>query len=613
MPRIEEASMDEQAEKKASAGLAEEAQAAVEVGLGPQVWMMVQAFWGSPQRTKILLLGVALVIIIGATAFAQIRLNAWNQPFYDAIQRKDLDEFLRQLIVFAVIAGVLLCLNVAQTWAREKTKLKLREGLVRDLFDEWLEPKRAFRLASAGDIGSNPDQRIHEDARHLTELTTELGVGLLQSTLLLLSFVGVLWMLSANVTFHWHGEAFGIPGYMVWAALFYAGTASWLSWRVGRPLIQLQADRYAREAELRYALVRLNEHVDSVALQGGEADEKGRLNYELNRVLAVMQRIVGGLTQLTWVTAGYGWFTIIAPILVAAPGYFGGDLSFGAMMVTVGAFFQVQQSLRWFIDNFSTIADWRATLLRVANFREAVTTLDGIGKTASRIEFGEAEDDHFVIERLEIASPTGCTMLSERHVTIKPGERVLIVGEPGAGKTILFRALAGLWPWGAGRIALPKGDRVTYVPRQPYVPPGTLRAALSYPAPESAYADADIVAALEGCGLGHLAGSLDRSARWDRELTDDELQCLVLARLVLIKPRWLVIDEVLDALDDDVRERMMVMLRDKLPETAIINIGRQQRDHFFARVLHLVKDSAGRRFQRRIAAMPRPRVVAAAQ
>jgi vitamin B12/bleomycin/antimicrobial peptide transport system ATP-binding/permease protein len=603
--------MVDRADKKAGTGLAEEAQAAAEAGLGPQAWMMVRAFWASPQRNKLLLLGVALVIVISATAFAQIRLNAWNQPFYDAIQRKDLDEFLRQLIVFAVIAGVLLCLNVAQTWLREKTKLKLREGLVRDLFDEWLEPRRAFRLASAGEIGSNPDQRIHEDARHLTELATELGVGLLQSTLLLLSFIGVLWMLSANVTFHWHGESFEIPGYMVWAALFYAGTASWLSWRVGRPLIQLQADRYAREAELRFALVRLNEHVDSVALQGGEADEKGRLNFELNRVLAVMQRIVNGLTRLTWITAGYGWFTIIAPILVAAPGYFGGDLSFGAMMVTVGAFFQVQQSLRWFIDNFSTIADWRATLLRVASFREAVTTLDHIGKTASRIEFGEAEEGRFIIERLEIASPTGCTMLSERHVTIKPGERVLIVGEPGTGKTILFRALAGLWPWGAGRIALPKGEHVTYVPRQPYVPPGTLRSALSYPAPESAYEDAALVAALESCGLAHLAGSLDRSARWDRELNDDEQQCLVFARLPLIKPRWLVIDEVLDALDDEVRERMMAMLRDKLPEAAIIYIGRQQRDHFFTRVLHLVKDTAGRRFHRRVAAPVAQRAVAA--
>jgi vitamin B12/bleomycin/antimicrobial peptide transport system ATP-binding/permease protein len=604
--------MNDEAEKKAGGGLAEEAEAAVEAGLGPQAWMMVRAFWASPQRNKLLLLGVALVIVIGATAFAQIRLNAWNQPFYDAIQRKELDEFLQQLIVFAVIAGVLLCLNVAQTWLREKTKLKLREGLVRDLFDEWLEPRRAFQLSSAGEIGTNPDQRIHEDARHLTELTTELGVGLLQSTLLLLSFIGVLWMLSANVTFHWHGQSFGIPGYMVWAALFYAGTASWLSWRVGRPLIQLQADRYAREAELRFALVRLNEHVDSVALQGGEADEKGRLNFELNRVLAVMQRIVNGLTRLTWITAGYGWFTIIAPIVVAAPGYFGGDLSFGAMMVTVGAFFQVQQSLRWFIDNFSTIADWRATLLRVASFREAVTTLDQVGKTASRIEFGEAEEGRFIIERLEIASPTGCTMLSERHVMIKPGERVLIVGEPGAGKTILFRALAGLWPWGAGRIALPKGEQVTYVPRRPYVPPGTLRSALSYPAPESAYADAALVAALERCGLGHLAGSLDRSARWDRELTDDEQQCLVFARLPLIKPRWLVIDEALDALDDDARERMMVMLRETLPEAAIIYIGRQQRDHFFTRVLHLVKDVAGRRFHRRVAAALPQRAVAAA-
>jgi putative ATP-binding cassette transporter len=604
--------MNEQADKTVGEGLAEGAQAAVEAGLGPQAWMMVRAFWASPQRNKLLLLGAALVIVIGATAFAQIRLNAWNQPFYDALQRKDLAEFLHQLVVFVVIAGVLLALNVAQTWLREWTKVKLREGLTRDLFDEWLAPRRAFRLASAGEIGANPDQRIHEDTRHLTELATELGVGLLQATLLLLSFIGVLWVLSASVTFHWRGDSFTIPGYMVWAALFYAGTASWLSWRVGRPLIHLQTDRYAREAELRFALVRLNEHVDSVALQGGEDDEKARLNFELDRVLAVMRRIVGGLTRLTWITAGYGWFTIIAPILVAAPGYFGGDLSFGGLMMTVGAFIQVQQSLRWFIDNFSTIADWRATLLRVASFREAVTTLDHIGKTASRIEFGEADERRFIIEGLEIASPTGCTMLSEQHVAIQPGERVLIVGEPGAGKTILFRALAGLWPWGAGRIALPKDEHVTYVPRQPYVPPGTLRSALSYPAPENAYEDAALVAALTRAGLGHLAGSLDRSARWDRELTDDEQQYLVFGRLPLLKPRWLVIDEALDALDDDGRERMMAMLRETLPDAAIINIGRAQRDHFFARVLHLVKDPGGRRFPRRVAAALSQRAVAAA-
>ena len=396
--------------------------------LTPQMLMMFRAFLASPQRTKLLLLGVALVAVIGATAFGQVRLNAWNQPFYDALAHKDLREFLDQLMVFGVIAGGLLVLNVAQAWLNQTTKVKLREGLVRDLFDEWLKPRRAFHLVNAGEMGTNPDQRIHEDARHLTELTTDLGIGLLQSSLLLGSFIGVLWILSRNVTFHVSGRSFAIPGYMVWCALLYAGTASWLSWRVGRPLIELNSERYAREADLRFALVRLNEHSDSVALYGGEQDEKQRLTIELENVLRVMRRIVSASTRLTWVTAGYGWFTIIAPIVVASPGYFGGDLSFGALMMVVGAFIQVQQALRWFIDNFSTIADWRATLLRIASFRETVVTMDRLGATENRIEFVEATGGTITFENLEVATPKGCTTLSERHVEIAPGERVLIVG-----------------------------------------------------------------------------------------------------------------------------------------------------------------------------------------
>jgi vitamin B12/bleomycin/antimicrobial peptide transport system ATP-binding/permease protein len=352
----------------------------------------------------------------------------------------------------------------------------------------------------------------------------------------------------------------------------YAGTASWLSWRVGRPLIQLNSIRYAREADLRFALVRLNEHSDSVALYGGEQDEKRRVTAELKNVLHAMRGIVSATTRLTWVTAGYGWFTIIAPIVVASPGYFGGDLSFGALMMAVGAFVQVQQALRWFIDNFSTIADWRATLLRIASFREAVVMIDRLGATENRIEFVEAAGETISFENLEIATPKGCTTLSERHVEIAPGERVLIVGDSGSGKTMLFRAIAGLWPWGSGRIALPLSNSVMFVPRHPYVPLGTLRAAIVYPSPETAYTDEQIMAALQSAGLNRLSSSLDRIARWDRELTDDEQQCLVFTRLLLRKPRWVVIDEALHALEDDAHQRMISLFREELKGAAVINI-----------------------------------------
>ena len=460
-----------------------------------------------------------------------------------------------------------------------------------------LDTRRAFRLTYAGEIGANPDQHIHEDARHLTELSTDLGIGLLQSSLLLGSFIGVLWILSGNVVFHLSGRSFAIPGYMVWCALVYTGTASWISWLIGRPLAQLYAAHYAQEAELRFALVRLNEHIDSVLLYGGEEGEKQHLITELNDVLRIMWRIVGATTRLTWITAGYGWSTIIAPILIAAPGYFGGHLSFGALMMAVGAFIQVQQSLRWFIDNFSTIADWRATLQRVAGFREAVINMDRVGASETHIEFVKVPGNKVTFEKLEIATPTGCTMLSEQYVEIALGDRVVIVGAPGTGKTLLFRAIAGLWPWGSGRVALPSTDGVMFVPRQPYVPLGKLRAALAYPSPETAFKDEELAAMLQRAGLERLSSSLDQIARWDKELTDEEQQYLVLARVLLHKPRLVVIDEALDPLDDDARNRVLGLLNDELKDAGIINIGRTETEsHFFTRVLHLVKDPQGRCF-----------------
>ncbi len=531
-------------------------ESAAQDSLLSEVMGMASVFWTSRQCNRLLMMAAALIAVVGATAYAQVKLNAWNRPFYNALTRKDMPAFVEQIGVFAVLAGILLVLNVAQTWLNQRSKVVLREGLVNDLLNEWLSPRRAFRLSNSGAMGANPDQRVQADAQHLTDLTTELGIGLLQSTLLLLLFIGVLWGLSRGMFLPFAGHKFAPPGYMVWCALLYAGAASYLSWRVGRPLIALDADHYAREAELRFGLVRVSEEIEGITLYSGEADEKRRLDAIFETVLDISRRIVGAVTRLTWVTAGYGWFTIVAPILVAAPGYLSSDMTFGELMMLVGAFNQVQTSLRWFVDNFSSIADWRATHLRVASFRRTILTMDKLGLTASRIAFDAGDGLSIRIDDLRVTTPSGCVMLSEPHLELKPGEHVLIVGERGAGKTLLFRAIVGLWPWGSGHITRPARQSIAFIPTHAYVPPGVLRSSITYPRAADTANDAAIAKALASVGLDRLEPMLGKAGRWDRELNDDEKQRIAFARVILQRPQWVVIDNALDLVDPVSRRRI---------------------------------------------------------
>ena len=576
---------------------AAEAEERANARLMPQLLIMARALWASPVRNTLFIFWGSIFLVVAATAYGQIRLNNWNQPFYDALSHRDFAQFLQQLGVFGVIAGALLVLNVGQRWLGETLKIKLRQGLVLDLIQNWLKPGRAFRLTNAGPMGVNPDQRMHEDARHLTELSTDLGIGLLQSSILLASFVKVLWGLSNNFAFHFDGRQIVIPGYMVWAAVVYSGSASLLSYWVGRSLVNRNADRYAREADLRFSLVRVNEHIDAIALSAGEPDEERRIELDLKNVLAATARLVTGLTNLTWITAGYGWFTLVAPILVAAPLYFAGNLTFGGLMLASGAFMQVQSSLRWFVDNFSTIADWRATLLRVAGFRRAVIETDVMHHVENRIAYSAGPAGEFDVDDLRISSPSGCTLLKEEKVQIKRGERVLIVGESGTGKTLLFRALAGLWPWGSGKVTHPADEEILYMPRTPYFPPGTLREVLAYPKPTSAFETEACSNALTRVGLSRLTPQLDSAERWDRDLNEDEMHALALARVITHKAPWVLIDEILDSLDDAWLERAIDIFAKDLAQSAIIYIGRSDAHHVFTRVLHLIMDPTAKKLK----------------
>jgi putative ATP-binding cassette transporter len=575
-----------------SALLAAELAAARQAGLRQQLGSLLRALRASPVGKALQWLAVGIVVIVLATAYGQIRLNAWNKAFFDALSRRDFGDFMLQLGVFLLIAGALLILNVAQKWLVETLKLRLREGLVRDLVGHWMVPRRAFWLAHAGAMGVNPDQRMSEDAHNLCNLSADLAVGLLQATILFLSFAGILWVLSNDFSFRIGGADYAVPGFMLWAAILYAALGSLLSYWVGRSLIGRNSERYAREADLRFALVRINEHLDGISLASGEADEKRRVEFYLADVLTAMRRLVRGLTNLTWVTASFGWFTTVAPILVAAPLFFSGKISFGGLMAAAAAFTQAQSSLRWFVDNFSIIADWRATLLRVANFRQALTANIEQADFESRIRYDSGEPGRMLIEDLQVESPAGRDRLQEARVVIEAGERVLIVADSGTGKTLLFRALAGLWPWGAGRVSSPAGEAIAYMPRgTPYLPSGSLREVLAYPATTASYADVAFVTALLRLGLDRLVPLLDATRRWDRELSQDEQLSLAFARILLQAPPWLLIDDALGSLDEEAAARVADVFSTELAHTGIIHIGGavQGREALFSRVLHLVK------------------------
>jgi vitamin B12/bleomycin/antimicrobial peptide transport system ATP-binding/permease protein len=559
-----------------------------------QLSSLLRALATSPYRRRLGLLGAGIVLVICANSVGQIRLNAWQGAFFDAIEQRDLAGFGTQLLVFGLVVSALLVLVVAQTWLREMIQVRLREWLTHDLLDRWLAPKRAYLLGHAGEIGANPDQRVHEDTRHLVDLSTNLAVGLLQGTLLLVSFIGVLWVLSAHVVFVVGAHSFSIPGYMVWCALAYAIGGSWLAWRVGRPLIPLNAARYAREAELRFALVRVSECAEGIALHGGEADERRILDGTVGHVVTAMRSLAGRLARLTWVTSGHGWLGIVTPILVAAPGYFGGSLSFGGLMMVIGAFNQVQQSLRWFVEHFDQIADWRATLLRVMALREALAADDMPGGEPGGIGLRDHAHGHLEFENLCVATGGARAILDPARVEVAAGERVLIIAERGSDKSTLFRAMAGLWPWGAGTIHLPPRRSMMFMPQRPYLPLGSLHAAVSYPAEPERFESAEVGAALERVGLDYLVPSLEREQRWDKDLSLDEQQRLAFARLLLHQPRWVLLDDAMGALEEDHRRLILSIFEDELAEAAVISIGRSPAHNgFYSRILHYRRLSEG--------------------
>jgi len=561
-------------------------------------WQITRRWLTAPDRGNARVLIIGLVILTVAQVIIQIRFNAWNRDFFNALETRNGIEFRDQIMIFVGLAVLSMSCAVYQLYVKQLIQLSWRGWLTQHLLESWLRDGRHYQLEMAGEGADNPDQRIAEDVRVATELAVDFAAGLLTSVLMLTAFIGILWTLSGALNFTAMNTEIEIPGYMVWVALAYALVGTTATWIVGRPLVRLNVARSTAEAEFRFGLTRARESSEGIALIHGETDERRGLAQTFTGVVHAVRGLMRSQRNLMWLTTAYGTFSMIFPTVVASPAYFAGAITLGGLMQIVAAFGQVQGSLNWFVDNFPRIAEWRSAVSRIVVFGDVIEELDTLvaDPTQPTISIREGTADRLIFRNLEVAFSNGTTVIADASAEIAAGERVLIQGESGTGKSTLFRAIGGLWPWGAGEIETPPRETMMFMPQRPYLPLGTLRGALAYPAAPDAFDAEQLAGALSRVGLGQLAPQLDEEGRWDRTLSLGEQQRLAFARLLLHAPRWIFMDEATAALDEANQDAMMQLVIDELPDAALVSIGhRPGLETFHTRTVKLVRAPGGAR------------------
>ena len=534
-------------------------------------WTLIRPYWFSEDRWAGRGLLVAVVALNLFGVYITVLLSQWYNVFYNAIQDKDFAAFSRLLLKFSWLAGLALVAAVYQLYLNQMLQIRWRRWLTERYLGAWLADDAYYRMQLTSGETDNPDQRIADDLRLFVAGALSLSIGGLRAVVTLVSFLGILWGLSGPLTLP-IGAGVAVPGYMVWAALLYAIAGTWLAHLIGRPLVRLNFDQQRYEADFRFTLVRFRENTEGVALYGGEADELRSFRDRFASVVRNWWDIMRRQKRLSWFTYGYGQAAVIFPFLVAAPRYFRGEIPLGGLMQTAQAFGQVQESLSFIITAYTDIAGWRAVVLRLLGFERALARVraDAAGEG---VRHGTGAASALTLDRVSLALPGGRPLIEGASFDIQPGDTALISGPTGVGKSTLFRAIAGIWPFGRGEIRLPREGRVLFLPQKPYLPIGTLREVVSYPTPPDGLGDAALREALHVVGLPDLAGRLDETAHWALSLSPGEQQRIAFARALVQKPEWLFLDEATSAVDEETEAHLYSLLRERLPGTALVSVG----------------------------------------
>ncbi len=529
-------------------------------------------YWRSEERWRAWGLLAAIVGLSLSTVYMLVLFNEWNRQFYNALEQKDERDFFALLGYFCLLAAIYIAVVVYETFLEQMLQMRWRIWLTKQYLGDWLGNQVYYRLELEHRGTDNPDQRIAEDLRLFTSGTLSLTLGLMREIVTLASFAVILWGLSGSLPLHIGGTDVVVPGYLVWVALVYAIVGSAITHYVGRPLIRLNFQQEQREADFRFALVRLRENAEGVALYRGEPAE--RRNF-LDRVEWIRENWWGLMNytkRLNTLVIGYNQVAIVFPFFVAGQRFFSGAIPLGGLTQIAGAFGQVQTSLSWFVNTYSTLANWKASVDRLLTFRRALEETAAEQARHGALNVQRDGEPTVRAENLDLVLPNGRVILADTGFTIEPGDRILLSGPSGSGKSTLFRALAGIWPFGKGRVRFPGNARVLFLPQKPYIPIGSLRDAVAYPGAATDFGDDLIRGVLTDVGLGSALGRLDETQNWSLQLSGGEQQRLAMARALLHQPDWLFLDEATASLDEASERHLYGLLEQRLSRATIVSI-----------------------------------------
>ena len=561
------------------------------------IWRIAIPYFRSEDAWPGRILLAAVIGIELAIVGITVLLNQWNNRFYTALQDRNWDGFVSELLYFCVLAVIYIVFAVYQLYLNQWLQIRWRRWLTAGYLGHWLEGSNHYRMQLLGDAADNPDQRISEDIRLFVERTLQLSVGLLGAIVSLASFVVILWNLSAVAPLHLFGETWNIPGYLVWAALLYALLGTAITHLIGRPLIGLNFMQQRYEADFRFNLIRVRENSEQIALLDGETIERDRLMDRFGALMRNWLAIMTRTKRLTFFTAGYAQVSSVFPVVVASPAYFAGLFQLGGLTQTASAFGSVQGALSYFINVYGQFAEWRAVIERLAGFDIAIATARALetGTPALKVERRKSATA-VDIKGLEVRLPLGRPLVAAKEIALAAGDHVLVNGPSGSGKSTLFRAIGGIWPFGSGSVSVPDGARVMILPQRPYLPIGSLAAATSYPASTDRFDAATLRNVLIAVGLPAFADRLAEEAHWNRMLSLGEQQRIALARAILHAPDFLFLDEATASLDEPAEAALYKLLYERLPRATIVSIGHRSTLAAFHR-RHLVLEPEGDLFR----------------